>query len=73
MEILLTTKKSDTYGNLIKVQDKEGLNVTYGMLSDINVELYDYVEKGEIIGKANKKLYLIFEKDGKYLSYEKYL
>lgn len=71
--IVVEKKKSDNYGNLIKVQDKEGLNVTYGMLSDINVDLYDYVEKGEIIGKANKKLYLIFEKDGKYLSYEKYL
>lgn len=71
--IVVEKKKNDTYGNLIKVQDKEGLNVTYGMLSDINVDLYDYVEKGEIIGKANKKLYLIFEKDGKYLSYEKYL
>lgn len=71
--IVVEKKKSDTYGNLIKVQDKEGLNVTYGMLSDINVDLYDYVEKGEIIGKANKKLYLIFEKDGKYLSYEKHL
>ena len=71
--IVVEKKKNDTYGNIIKVQDKEGLNVTYGMLSDINVELYDYVEKGEIIGKANKKLYLIFEKDGKYLSYEKHL
>lgn len=71
--IVVEKKKNDTYGNIIKVQDKEGLNVTYGMLSDINVDLYDYVEKGEIIGKANKKLYLIFEKDGKYLSYEKYL
>lgn len=71
--IVVEKKKNDTYGNMIKIQDKEGLNITYGMASEINVELYDYVEKGELLGKANKKLYLIFEKDGKYLSYEKYL
>lgn len=71
--IVVEKKKNDTYGNMIKIQDKEGLNITYAMASEINVELYDYVEKGELLGKANKKLYLIFEKDGKYLSYEKYL
>lgn len=71
--IVVEKKKNSDYGNMIKIQDKEGLNITYAMASEINVELYDYVEKGELLGKANKKLYLIFEKDGKYLSYEKYL
>lgn len=71
--IVVEKKKNSDYGNMIKIQDKEGLNITYALASEINVELYDYVEKGELLGKANKKLYLIFEKDGKYLSYEKYL
>ena len=34
---------------------------------------YDYVEKGEILGTANKKLYMVFQKDNEFLSYEKYL
>ena len=71
--IVVEQKKNETYGNIIKIQDKEGLNITYGCLDEVEVKLYDYVEKGELLGKTNEKLYLIFEKDGKYLSYEEYL
>ena len=71
--IVTEVKKDSKYKNIIKVQDKNGLNITYGYLENINVKLYDYVEKGEVIGDANGKLYLIFEKDDKYLSYKKYL
>ncbi len=71
--IVVEVKNNETYHNLIKTQDKNGLNVTYGMLDDVNVKLYDYVEKGELLGRVEKKLYLIFEKDDKYLSYEEYL
>ena len=71
--IVIETKKDDKYNNIIKIQDKNGLNITYGYLNDLNVKLYDYVEKGEIRGRCSKKVYLIFEKKDKYLSYEKYL
>ena len=71
--IVIETKKDDKYNNMIKIQDKNGLNITYGYLNDLNVKLYDYVEKGEILGRCSKKVYLIFEKKDEYLSYEKYL
>ena len=71
--IVIEEKKNEKYKNIIKVQDENGLNVTYGNLSDVSVKLYDYVEKGEILGNCKDKLYLIFEKDGKYLSYDSYL
>ncbi len=71
--IVIEAKKDDKYNNIIKIQDKNGLNITYGYLNDLNVKLYDYVEKGEILGRCSKKVYLIFEKKDKYLSYEKYL
>ncbi len=71
--IVIEKKKNETYDNIIKIQDKDGLNITYGCLDEVEVDLYDYVEKGEILGKTNGKLYLMFQKDGKYLSYEKYL
>ena len=71
--IVIETKKDDKYNNMIKIQDKNGLNITYGYLNDLNVKLYDYVEKGEILGSCSKKVYLIFEKKDKYLSYENYL
>lgn len=71
--IVIEKRSDNEYVNIIKIQDKNGLNITYGYLEDLNIKLYDYVEKGEILGKCNKKLYLLFEKDEKYLSYESYL
>lgn len=71
--IVIKKEKKDNYKTMITIQDKNGLNITYGCLDDVNVELYDYVEKGEVLGICNKQLYLIFEKDNKYLSYEEYL
>lgn len=71
--IVVERKNNEKYGNIIKIQDKNGLEITYGCIDDLEVELYDYVEKGELLGRTNGKLYLIFEKDGKYLSYEEYL
>lgn len=71
--IIIKIEENDTYKTMITIQNEEGLNITYGLLSDLNVKLYDYVEQGEILGVANKKLYLIFKKGDKYLSYEEYL
>ncbi len=71
--IVIEKREDEKYDTVIKVQDKEGLVITYGMLKNTEIKLYDYVEKGEILGSANENLYLIFEKDDKYLSYEKYL
>lgn len=71
--IIVELRKDDKYNNIIKIQDKSGLNITYGLLDEVDVKLYDYVEKGQLLGKCTNKLYLIFEKDSKYLSYEEYL
>ncbi len=71
--IVIKVDEKGLYKTLITIQDKNGLNITYGCLNNLNVKLYDYVEKGEILGSADKKLYLIFEKDDKYLSYEEYI
>lgn len=71
--IVIEKKKNEKYNNIIKIQDKEGLNITYGCLYEVEVDLYDYVDKGELLGKTTGKLYMIFEKNGKYLSYDEYL
>ena len=71
--IVIKVEEKGKYKTLITIQDKDGVNITYGFLSNLNVKLYDYVDKYEVIANANKKLYLMFEKEGKYLSYEEYL
>ena len=63
--------KKDNYNNTVIVEQFDGVNVLYGNLDNINVKLYDYIDKGSLIGNCNNNLYLVFKKDGKILNYEK--
>lgn len=66
--------KKEGYGNTVIIQQVNGIDVWYGNIDNPNVKLYDYVEKGKLLGDVkNKNLYLVFKKDGKVLSYEKNL
>ena len=45
--IVIKKENSKKYKTLITIQDKDGVNITYGMLENLNINLYDYVDKGE--------------------------
>ena len=63
----------EEYGNTIIVQQTNGVNLWYGNVKNVNVDLYDYVSKGEFLAASNSKsLYLVFEKDGKFINYKEY-
>ncbi len=68
--LVIFTGTKDTYGNVVIVQQIDGVDVWYGNLSNINVKLYDYIEKGSLIGNCDNTLYLIHKKDGEILDYE---
>ncbi len=61
------------YGKTIIIEQTDGVNTWYGNVDNINVSLYDYVSKGEFLAEANEKLYMVFQKSGKYLKYTDYL
>ena len=61
------------YGKTIIIEQTDGVNVWYGNVENISVSLYDYVSKGEFLAEANEKLYMVFQKKGKYLKYTDYL
>ena len=65
--------EKENIGNTIIVQQSNGIDVKYGFLDKIDIKVYDYIEKGTIIGNSNNKLYLEFSKDGKVVSYEPYI
>ena len=66
--------QKEGYGNTVIIQQVNGIDVWYGNINTANVKLYDYVEKGNLLGDVNdKSLYLVFKKDGKALSYEEHL
>jgi stage IV sporulation protein FA len=61
----------DKYGNTIIVQQTNGVDTWYGNIKNANVKIYDYVEKGSLLGEIkDTNLYLVFQKEGKYLNYK---
>jgi murein DD-endopeptidase MepM/ murein hydrolase activator NlpD len=66
--------EKENYGNTVIVEQVDGIDVFYGNIKSNNIKLYDYVEKGDLLGEVNNnKLYLVFQKDGEYLDYKEYI
>ena len=71
--IVVYIGEKEKYGNTVIIQRIDGVDEWYGNINNVNVKLYDYVEKGSILGEGNKYLYLLYKKDGNILNYEKYI
>ncbi len=66
--------EKEHYQNTVIVQQMDGVDVWYGNMDTMNIKLYDYVEKGALIGEVkDKKLYMAFQKEGKFVDYKDYL
>lgn len=60
--------------NKVIISQVNGINVEYNNVKVNNYKLYDYIEKGKLLGETiDNKLILKFEKEGEYLDYKKYL
>lgn len=71
--VVFIGEKSD-YGNTVIIEQTDGVCTYYGNVTNLNVNLYDYVSKGEFLGSSNGTyLYLVFSKDGKFLEYNDYI
>ena len=72
--IVVFIGEKENYGNTVIVQGIDGIDIWYGNVTNLNVKMYEYVEKGNLLGETtNNELYLVFMKDGAYLNYEDYL
>ena len=61
-------------GTTIIIEQVDGVDTYYSHLHTIQRKLYDYVEKGEVLGEAyGNEVYLTFQKKGEYLNYQDYL
>ena len=71
MVVFIGEKKG--YGNTVIIEQTNGIELWYGNVNNLNVSLYDYVEKGSPLGEvSNDFLYLVYYKEGKVLDYKKY-
>lgn len=72
--IVVYIGEKEGYGNTVIIQQVNGIDLWYGNINNVSVKIYDYVEKGEVIGDTlNNDLYLVYKKEGKTLNYEEYI
>lgn len=71
--IVVFVGNKENYGKTVIIEQVDGVSVWYGNIDNINVSLYDYVTKGELLAEASKSFYMVFQKNGKYLKYQDYL
>lgn len=71
--LIVFVGEKEGYGNVVIIEQEDGVECWYGNLESINVELYDYVEKGSLLGNVSKELYLVYKNNGEIVSHEKYL
>ena len=69
--IVVFIGEKENYENTVIIQGNDGIDYWYGGITNIAVNLYDYIEKDTLIGETkNDYLYIVLHKDGKYLNYE---
>lgn len=72
--IVVFIGEKDGYNNTLILQGNDGIDYWYGNIDNINVNLYDYLEKDTIIGSAKDDfIYLVLQRNGKYLDYDEYI
>jgi len=65
--------EKEGYGNTIIIQQVDGIDIWYSNVTS-NVKLYDYIEKGDVLGEVNGDyLYMVLKKDGNNITYEDYM
>lgn len=72
--IVVYIGQKEHYQNTIIVQQMNGMDTWYGNVENVNVKLYDYVEKGSLLGQVkDTTLYLAFQQNGNFLDYKDYV
>ena len=71
--IVVFIGEKEGYGNTVIIQRIDGIDEWYGNVYNVNIKLYDYVKKGNLLGEASNNLYLVYKKDGNVLNYEEYI
>ena len=71
--IVIFIGEKEGYGKTVIIQQENGIDVWYSNLKEINLQLYDYVKKGGLVGIVDENLYLVFIKDGEVVDYKEHI
>ena len=71
--IVVFIGEKEGYNKSIIIQGNDKVDILYGNIESTNLNLYDYVSKGQTISSLkDNTLYLVLIKDNNYLKYEEY-
>lgn len=71
--IIVYLGNKDDLGNTCIIQGVDGVDIWYSNIDTSNLTLYDYVNKGDVLGTTlSDKLYLTLEENNKFIDYETY-
>lgn len=72
--IVIFIGNKEGYGNTLILSQINGVDVWYSNIDIKDIKMYDYIEKGALIGEAKgDNIYMLFEKNGKFLNYKEYI
>lgn len=72
--IVVFVGNKEHYGQTIIIQQVNGIDLWYVNVNIDSIKLYDYVEKGSLLGESiNNEVYLYYQKNGEFLDYKEYL
>lgn len=72
--IVVFIGEKENLGTTVIIEQVDGIDTFYSNININNIKLYDYIEKGELLGETKgNDLYLFFQKNGEYLDYQKYI
>ncbi|MBE6147201.1 MAG: M23 family metallopeptidase [Firmicutes bacterium] len=72
--IIVFMGEKENYGYTIIVQQMNGIDLWYVGVDSSSLELYDYIEKGSLLGESiSSEIYLYYQKSGAFLNYQEYL
>ena len=72
--IVVYIGEKEKYGNVVMIENSDEINVWYGNVCNVNVVLYDHINKGDIIGEScDNYLYLLYNKDNEFLDYADFM
>lgn len=72
--IVVYMGNKDNYGYTIIIEQVNGIDLWYVGVKNTNYKLYEYVEKGSLLGEASSnEIYLYYQKDGEFIDYQEYL
>lgn len=72
--IIVFMGEKEGYGNTLIIQQMNGVDAWYVGMNLTELKLYDYIEKGSLLGEAKEKeLDLYFQKEGEFVNYQDYI